>query len=64
VPTVELCTQVTKVFREVARYCTGESSIKVVRLAADSSIETQQTQLCEVWNVAVRCTLTALPLAG
>ena len=53
VPTVELCTQVTKVFREVARYCTGESAARVLGLSAEASIETQQAQLSEVWHIVV-----------
>ena len=53
VPTVELCKQVVKVFKEIARYCTGESAVRVLGLAADSTIETHQTQLAELWHVAV-----------
>jgi ATP-dependent RNA helicase DDX56/DBP9 len=53
VPTVELCKQVVKVFREIARYCTGESAVRVLGLAADAAIETHQTQLAELWHVVV-----------
>ena len=53
VPTVELCKQVVKVFKELARYCTGESAVRVLGLAADASVETQQTQLAELWHVVV-----------
>ncbi len=53
VPTVELCKQVVKVFKELARYCTGESAVRVLGLAADAAVETQQTQLAELWHAVV-----------
>ena len=53
VPTVELCRQVVDVFKELGRYCTGESAVRVVGLAADASVETHQTLLAELWHVVV-----------
>jgi ATP-dependent RNA helicase DDX56/DBP9 len=67
VPTVELCTQVVKVFREIARYCVGESAVRVLGLAADVAVETHQAQLTsEIWHVVVATPgrLAALIKAG
>ena len=37
-PRLPLCAQVVRVFKELGRYCTGESAIRVLGLAADASV--------------------------